>query len=235
VSCGGSRGASAWGGRGSALRRAVYERDGARAEVPTRVTEVPARRGGVWERDGGDVSRGLSARRALEEEEAGLLHPEVGYRTFRRPIFERRKFNLSDFAFAGWRRLSPLAPAKALRADASIPTRRHSSRAPRVTRSTVTATSKAPRSVAAAAEPQQAAAATTAVMTMAVTTLSISPAPTPVGGSRAVVVEVPDYDTPPPGWDQWGSMPAPAPEPPVGVLVMREDGCVMSGRPTDGA
>jgi hypothetical protein len=76
--------------------------------------------------------------------------------------------------------------------------------------------------------------ATTAVMTMAVTAPSISPVPAPVSGSQAAVVEVPDDDTLPPGWDQWGSLPAPAPEPPVGVLVMRDDGCKMSGRPTDG-
>jgi hypothetical protein len=70
---------------------------------------------------------------------------------------------------------------------------------------------------------------------MAVTAPSISSVPAPVSSSQAAVVEVPDDDTLPPGWDQWGSLPAPAPEPPVGVLVMRDDGCVMSGRPTDGA
>jgi hypothetical protein len=93
--------------------------------------------------------------------------------------------------------------------------------------STAAAMSKAPGSVAAAAEPQPVAAAATAVM--AVTASSISSAPAPVSGSQAAVVEVPDYDTPPPRWDQWGSLPAPAPGPPVGVLVMRDDGCVMSG------
>jgi hypothetical protein len=72
-------------------------------------------------------------------------------------------------------------------------------------------------------------------MTMAVTTPSISLALAPVSGSQAVVVEVPDDDTLPPEWDQWGGLPAPAPEPPAGVPVMRDDGCVMSGRPTDGA
>jgi hypothetical protein len=72
-------------------------------------------------------------------------------------------------------------------------------------------------------------------MTMAVTAPSISPAPAPVSGSQVAVVEVPDDDTPSPGWDQWGSLPAPAPEPPVGVLVMRDDGYVMSGRPADDA
>jgi hypothetical protein len=72
-------------------------------------------------------------------------------------------------------------------------------------------------------------------MTMAVTAPSISPAPAPVSGSQATVAEVSDDDTPPPGWDQWGSLPTPALEPPVGVLVMRDDGCVMSGHPEDGA
>jgi hypothetical protein len=27
------------------------------------------------------------------------------------------------------------------------------------------------------------------------------------------VVEIPDDDVPPPGWDQWASLPTPAPEP----------------------
>jgi hypothetical protein len=89
--------------------------------------------------------------------------------------------------------------------------------------------------VAAAAEPQQVAAAMKAVMTTTVTAPSISPAPAPVSGSHAAVVEVPDDDTPPPGWDQWGNLPTPAPELPVGALVVRGDGYVMSGRPADGA
>jgi hypothetical protein len=37
-------------------------------------------------------------------------------------------------------------------------------------------------------------------------------------------VEIPDDDVPPPGWDQWVSLPAPAPEPPTGVLVVRGGG-----------
>jgi hypothetical protein len=78
-------------------------------------------------------------------------------------------------------------------------------------------------------------AALTAAMTTAVTVPSIPPAPTPVSGSQAVVVEIPDNDTPPPGWDQWGNLPTPAPEPLTGVLVMRHDGGVVSGRPADGA
>jgi hypothetical protein len=92
-------------------------------------------------------------------------------------------------------------------------------------------TSEAPRSVAAATKLQQ----VTAVTTTAVTAPSILPAPTPVSGSQVAVVDVPDDDSLPPGWDQWGSLPALAPEPPVGVLVMRDDDCMMSGRPADGA
>jgi hypothetical protein len=49
------------------------------------------------------------------------------------------------------------------------------------------------------------------------------------------VVEIPDEDVPPPGWDQWVNLPAPAPEPPTGVLVVRDDGGVEPGRPTDEA
>jgi hypothetical protein len=72
-------------------------------------------------------------------------------------------------------------------------------------------------------------------MTMAVTVPSISPTSAPVSGSQAVVVEVPNDDASPAGWDQCGSLPALAPEAPVGVLVMSDDGCVMSGHPADGA
>jgi hypothetical protein len=42
-------------------------------------------------------------------------------------------------------------------------------------------------------------AALTAAMTTAVTAPSIPPAPAPVSDSQAVVVEIPDNDTPPPG------------------------------------
>jgi hypothetical protein len=67
-------------------------------------------------------------------------------------------------------------------------------------------------------------------MTTTTTTPSVLPASAPAGGNQVVVVDVP-----PPGWGQWENLPAPAPEPPVGVLVMKEDGCVMSGRPTHDA
>jgi hypothetical protein len=83
----------------------------------------------------------------------------------------------------------------------------------------------------AAAEPQPVAAVTT----IEVTAPSILPTPAPVSGSQVAVVDVPDDDTPPPGWDQWESLPALDPEPPVVVLVMRDDDCMMSGRPAHGA
>jgi hypothetical protein len=67
-------------------------------------------------------------------------------------------------------------------------------------------------------------------MTTTVTAPSVPPAPDPIDGSQAAVVEIPDEDVPPPGWDQWVSLPAPAPEPPMG-----DDGGAALGRPTDGA
>jgi hypothetical protein len=53
--------------------------------------------------------------------------------------------------------------------------------------------------------------------------------PALVGSSQATAVEIPDDDTLPPGWDQWGSLPAPAPEPQVGALVRRWDGRMVAG------
>jgi hypothetical protein len=75
----------------------------------------------------------------------------------------------------------PLAPAKVLRSDAAVPTRRRSLRVPRVTRSATEATCEASRSVATVTEPQQVATATTVVMTMAVTAPSTLPVPAPAG------------------------------------------------------
>jgi hypothetical protein len=56
---------------------------------------------------------------------------------------------------------------------------------------------------------------------------AVLPEPVPTTVDQAAVVEIPDDDAPPPGWGQWENWPAPAPEPAAGVLVMREDGCVM--------
>jgi hypothetical protein len=49
------------------------------------------------------------------------------------------------------------------------------------------------------------------------------------------VVEVPDDDVSPPGWDHWASLPALAPEPPTGALLVRGDDGALLGRPADGA
>jgi hypothetical protein len=72
-------------------------------------------------------------------------------------------------------------------------------------------------------------------MTTAVTAPSVPPAPATIDDSRATVVEIPDEDVPLPGWDQWVSLPAPAPEPPTGALVVRDDGGAALGCPADGA
>jgi hypothetical protein len=55
---------------------------------------------------------------------------------------------------------APLAPAKVLRTDAAVPTRRRSSRASRAAASTATAASRDSRGVAEVSEPQPAAATT---------------------------------------------------------------------------
>jgi hypothetical protein len=98
-----------------------------------------------------------------------------------------------------------------------------------------TVASEGPRSMVAAAEPQQVVAAQSAALTTAITALSALPVPTPVDESQAVVVEIPDEDVPPPGWDQWVNLPAPSPELPTGALVVRDDSAVAPGLPADSA
>jgi hypothetical protein len=44
-----------------------------------------------------------------------------------------------------------------------------------------------------------------------------------------VVVEIPDDDSPPPGWDQWVSFPTPSSESQEGALVRRRDGHMVAG------
>jgi hypothetical protein len=53
--------------------------------------------------------------------------------------------------------------------------------------------------------------------------------PAVAGSFQATAVDIPDDDTPPPGWDQWGSLPTPAPEPQAGALVRRWDGHMVAG------
>jgi hypothetical protein len=59
--------------------------------------------------------------------------------------------------------------------------------------------------------------------------------PAPAGSSRAVVVEIPDDDSPPPGWDQWVNFPTPSPESQEGALVRRRDGHMVAGGRGHGA
>jgi hypothetical protein len=80
--------------------------------------------------------------------------------------------------------------------------------------------------------PQQEPAATVAQPAAAVV---VPPQETALtGSSQATAVEIPDDDTPPPGWDQWGSLPAPAPEPQAGVLVRRWDSHMVAGGSRNG-
>jgi hypothetical protein len=53
--------------------------------------------------------------------------------------------------------------------------------------------------------------------------------PAPADSSRAAVVEIPDDDSPPPGWDQWVSFPTLSPESQEGALVRRRDGHMVAG------
>jgi hypothetical protein len=69
---------------------------------------------------------------------------------------------------------------------------------------------------------------------MAVAVPPTSPVPAVAGNPRAVVVEIPDDDVPPPGWDQWASAPVSAPEASAGALVARGDVGAALGRPADG-
>jgi hypothetical protein len=59
--------------------------------------------------------------------------------------------------------------------------------------------------------------------------------PALAGSSQATAVEIPDDDVPPPGWDQWASLPTPAPAPQVGALVRRWDGHMVTGGRRHGA
>jgi hypothetical protein len=50
-----------------------------------------------------------------------------------------------------------------------------------------------------------------------------------------VVVEIPDDDSPLPGWDQWASFPTLSPESQEGALVRRRDGHMVAGGRGHGA
>jgi hypothetical protein len=59
--------------------------------------------------------------------------------------------------------------------------------------------------------------------------------PALVSSSWAVVVEIPNDDSPPPGWDQWVNLPVPSPESLVGAPVRRWDGHMVAGGQGHGA
>jgi hypothetical protein len=88
------------------------------------------------------------------------------------------------------------------------------------------------RPEAAAAAPQWELAATEARVEASV---EAQQGPAPAGGSRAVVVEIPDDDSPPPGWDQWVSFPTPSSESQEGALVRQRDGHMVAGGRGHGA
>jgi hypothetical protein len=64
---------------------------------------------------------------------------------------------------------------------------------------------------------------------------AVPPEPIPTAVDQAAVVEIPNDAAPPPRWGQWENWPAPAPEPAAGVLVVREDSCVVPRWPLHSA
>jgi hypothetical protein len=89
--------------------------------------------------------------------------------------------------------------------------------APAVVETRPEATATAPQREIAAAEARSEAAVET------------QQEPALAGSSRAVVVEIPNDDSPPPGWDQWVNFPVPSPESQEGALVRRWDGHMVAG------
>jgi hypothetical protein len=87
-----------------------------------------------------------------------------------------------------------------LRSDASVPTRRRSSRAPRSAGSVATGS-------------QQEAAVASAVTTTVTTAPTVPPVPAPADGDQAAIVEIPNDDAPPPGWASGRTGPRQPPSP----------------------
>jgi hypothetical protein len=61
------------------------------------------------------------------------------------------------------------------------------------------------------------------------------PVPAPAGDNQVAVVDISDDEGPAAWMGPVGEPARTSPEPPAGVLMMREDDCVMSGRPTHDA
>jgi hypothetical protein len=124
-----------------------------------------------------------------------------------------------------FRRVAPTVPPRARQGDEVGRGSPHEAaliEASRAAGSAATVASEGLHSAVAAAEPQQ-VVAQSAAMTTAITAPSTLLAAGPVDDSQAAVVEIPDEDALPPGWDQWVNLPALPPEPPTGALVVRDD------------
>jgi hypothetical protein len=112
--------------------------------------------------------------------------------------------------------------------------RRRSSRASRAVESAVAA-SEPLRGAAEAMGSRLEVAAVVEATVAATASPAVPSEPNPTAVDQAAMVEIPDDNDPPPGWGQWENWPTPAPEPAVGVLVVREDGCMVPRRPSHGA
>jgi hypothetical protein len=139
---GGGGGDGAWGGRESARRLAANKRG-------------DARRGDGRGRGGGCTDGGNDIRRAPEEKEKAIFHPEVSGRFPSSMFLDWPGPKVSCLRV---RRVAsavpPLAPAKVLRTDAVVPTRRRSSRASQTAVSSMTAATSGSRDAAGPSEPQ---------------------------------------------------------------------------------
>jgi hypothetical protein len=93
-----------------------------------------------------------------------------------------------------------------------------------------------PQQPATEAEPQPVAPMTVATTPVAVSVLPASPVPAMAAGPRVAVVEITDDDddVPPPGWDQWASVLASAPEASAGALVAHGGAGAAPRRPANG-
>jgi hypothetical protein len=186
-------------------------------EAPAGVTEVPP---------------------AIKEEEAGILQLEVSSISPRVSSISRG--GLSLFRFFAYRvtpTIPTLMPAKALKLGMPATTRWRSERA-LLTAASEAATGESSRVTTATTRPQQEEAA-------AATSQALVPRAPPQGCGQAHSESQPTRDhgaagataddDAPPGWGQLRGRPRSAPERVPEVPVMREDGCVMSQRPTHDA
>jgi hypothetical protein len=99
----GGGGDGAWGGCRSACRQATYERgDACRGGTG-------AHRGDGWGCGGGHTGGGNNVRRAPEEKEARVFHPEVGDYFLLIAFFSQLGLNSFAFVLAGWRPPCPLS------------------------------------------------------------------------------------------------------------------------------